>query len=217
MLLGRKGFAMLQSSTIQFSVRRVAAAVAAAFIAAAVFVQFDRTPQAALSAGVAGQAMMQMLRDDHALIADYLKSETEAQRLANAAATRELEGMKLAARTDAPTQPRLAQAEREPKRVMAAVDKKAAAVKLEPVRVAAAVTPGEPMQLLQQTQASVPPPSRAPLVHAAVGAVSGRLRQLAATVEHVPSWLVSAGDWVSDAVPVSRRTNWPSREFRATL
>ena len=59
---------------------------------------------------------MQMLRDDHALIADYLKSETEAQRLANAAAARELEGMKLAVRTDAPAQPRLAQAEREPKR-----------------------------------------------------------------------------------------------------
>lgn len=159
---------------------------------------------------------MQVLRDEHATIAEYLKSETEAQRFANATAARELEGMKLAARTDAPAQPRIAQAEREPKRVMAAMEKKAVPAKLEPVHVATAVTPGEPMQLLQLTQASAPP-SRAPLVRVAVGAVSGKLRRLASTVEHVPSWLMSAGDWVSDAVPVSRRPNWASREFRATL
>lgn len=191
----------------------LASAVVAAAIGAALLTSYGSVPGAPVVSR-AGIEMMQMLRDDHALIAGYLKSETEAQRLANAAAARELEGMKLAVRTVAPAQPRLAQAEREPKRVVAALDKKSAPAKLE-VRVAAA--PGEPMQLLQQTQASAPPPSRAPLVHVAVGAVSGKLRQLAATVEHVPSWLVSAGDWVSDAVPVSRRTNWPSREFRATL
>lgn len=193
---------------------RLASAVVAAAIGAALLTSYASVP-ASPAVSRAGIEMMQMLRDDHALIADYLKSETEAQRLANAAAARELEGMKLAVRTDAPAQPRLAQAEREPKRVVAAMDKKSAPAKLEPVRVAAA--PGEPMQLLQQTQASAPPPSRAPLVRVAVGAVSGKLRQLAATVEHVPSWLVSAGDWVSDAVPVSRRMDWPSREFRATL
>lgn len=195
---------------------RVVSAVVAAAIGAALLTSYGSVP-AAPAVSRAGIEMMQMLRDDHELIAGYLKSETEAQRLANAAAARELEGMKLAVRTDAPAQPRLAQGEREPKRVVAALDKKSAPAKLEPVRVASAVTPGEPMQLLQQTQASAPPPSRAPLVRVAVGAVSGKLRQLAATVEHVPSWLVSAGDWVSDAVPVSRRTNWPSREFRATL
>jgi hypothetical protein len=124
--------------------------------------------------------------------------------------------MKLAARTDVPAQARVAQAEREPKRFVAALEKKAAAMKLEPVRVATAVTPGEPMQLLQ-IQAAAPPSSRAPLVGVAMGAMSGKLRQLVATVDHVPSWLVSAGDWVSDAVPVSRRPNWPSRELRATL
>lgn len=195
---------------------KLASAVVAAAIGAALLTSYGSVP-AAPAVSRAGIEMMQLLRDDHALIADYLKSETEAQNLANAAAARELEGMKLAVRTDAPAQPRLAQAEREPKRVVAAMEKKAAPAKLEPVRVASAVTPGEPMQLLQLTQASASPPSRAPLVRVAVGAVSGRLRQLAATVEHVPSWLVSAGDWVSDAVPVSRRTNWPSREFRATL
>lgn len=195
---------------------RLLSAVIAAAIGGALLTQFVSAP-AAPAVSRAGIEMMQMLRDDHALIADYLKSETEAQKLANVAAARELEGMKLAVRTDAPAQPRLAQAEREPKRVVAVLEKKAAPAKLEPVRVASAVTLGEPMQLLQQTQASAPQPSRAPLVRFAVGAVSGKLRQLAATVEHVPSWLVSAGDWVSDAVPVSRRTNWPSREFRATL
>jgi len=208
---------MLQSSSIQFSARGRLAAVATAFFVAAGFAQFDWTPRGAPSAGTAGEAMIQLLRDEHATIAEYLKSETEAQRVANAAAAHELEGMKLAARTDAPAQPRIAQVEREPKRVMAAMEKKTAPAKLEPMHVATAVAAGEPMQLLQLTQASVPPSSRAPLVRVAVGAVSGKLRQLASTVEHVPSWLVSAGDWVSDAVPVSRRPNWPSREFRATL
>jgi hypothetical protein len=194
---------------------RLFSAVVAAAIVAALMTQYVSVP-AAPAVSPAGIEMMQMLRDDHAVIADYLKSETESERLANAAAARELEGMKLAARTDAPAQARIAQAEREPKRVAAEFEKKTAPVKLEPVRVATAVTPGEPMQLLQ-IQAAAPPSSRAPLVGVAMGAMSGKLRQLAATVEHVPSWLVSAGDWVSDAVPVSRRPNWPSREFRATL
>jgi hypothetical protein len=207
---------MLPSSSIQFSARRRLAAVAIAFFVAAGFVQFDWTPRAAPAVSRAGIEMMQMLRDDHATIAAYLKSETEAQRVANAAAAHELEGMKLAARADASAGPRIAQVEREPKRVMAATEKKTAPAKLEPVHVATAIAPGEPMQLLQ-IQAAAPPSSRAPLVGVAVGAVSGQLRQLAATVEHVPSWLVSAGDWVSDAVPVSRRPNWASREFRATL
>jgi hypothetical protein len=198
---------MLQSSTIQFSMRRVAAAVAAAFIAAAVFVQFDRTPQAALSAGVAGQAMMQMLRDDHAVIADYLKSEAEAQKLANAAATREMEGMKLAVRTDAPAQQRVAQAERESKRVMAALEKKAAPAKLEPVRVTTAVAPGEPMQLLAMTEVrTTPQPPN--------GVVRGKLRQLASTVERIPSWFNAAAGWVVEAVPVPRMPSLPQLPMR---
>ncbi|HMJ44536.1 MAG TPA: hypothetical protein VK522_19910, partial [Pseudolabrys sp.] len=97
-----KGFAMLQSSSIQFSARGRLAAVATAFFVAAGFAQFDWTPRGAPSAGTAGEAMIQLLRDEHATIAEYLKSETEAQRVANAAAAHELEGMKLAARTDAP-------------------------------------------------------------------------------------------------------------------
>jgi hypothetical protein len=202
-------------SSIRFSARQRLAAVATAFFVATGFVQFDWTPRAAPSAGTAGEAMMQLLRDEHATIAAYLKDEAQARTMADQSAARDMERMRLAALTEA--QPRIAQAEREPKRIIAATEKKTAPAKLEPVRVAAAVTPGEPMQLLQLTQASAPPPARAPLVRVAVGAVSGKLRQLASTVEHVPSWLVSAGDWVSDAVPVSRRPNWPSREFRATL
>lgn len=199
----------------RFSVRLLSAVVAAA-IGAALLVQYMPAP-AAVAVGRAGSDMMQVLRDEHAAISDYLRSKTEAQRLANAAAAREAEGMKLATRTDAQPLPRVAQAVREPKRVVAAIEKRTSPVRLEPVRVAAAAAPSQPLQLLATTAAGAAPAARPPLVRVAIGAVRGKLSQLAATVEHVPSWLVSAGDWVSDAVPVSRRPNWDTREFRATL
>jgi hypothetical protein len=191
-------------------------AVVAAAIGAALLVQYMPAP-AAVAVSRAGTEMMQVLRDEHAAISDYLRNETEAQRLANAAAVREAEGMKLATRMDAQPLPRVAQTEREPKRVVAAIEKKTSPVRLEPVRVAAAAAPSQPLQLLPMTTAGTAPATRPPLVRVAIGAVSGKLRQLAATVEHVPSWLVSAGDWVSDAVPVSRRPDWDTLELRATL
>ncbi len=204
----------MQVMTRIYSIRLLSAVVAAA-IGGALLTPFMDAP-AKPGVSPAGLQMMQRLRDDHAAIAEYLLHQTEAQKLANAAAAHEADTMKLAAHTDAPALPRIAHAVIEPKRVVAALEKKAAPPKLEPVLLTAAVTPGEPVQLLSMTRAE-PPPSRAPLVGVAVGAVSGKLRQLAATVEHVPSWLVSAGDWVSDAVPVTRRPNWESRDFRATL
>ncbi len=65
---------MLLPSTVGFSARRVLAAVVAAAFAATVIIQFDGTPRAAPSAGVAGEAMMRVLGDEHAAIASYLKS-----------------------------------------------------------------------------------------------------------------------------------------------
>ena len=199
---------MLQSSSIHFSARRRLAAVTTAFFVAAGFVQFDWAPRTAPSAGTAGEAMMQVLRDEHATIAAYLKDEAQAQTMADQSAARDMERSRFAARTDAPAQPRIAQVEREPKRVMAAMEKKGAPAKLEPVRlVSHNVIAGEPMQLLAMTEVrTAPQPPQ--------GVVRGKLRQFASTVERIPSWFNAAAGWVVEAVPAPRMPLLPMRHFR---
>jgi hypothetical protein len=203
----------MQSAMNQFPARRTAAAVAAALFAAAAFVQFDRTPQAAPSADAAGEFMMQVLRDEHASIAGYLMQEAAVRTQADQSAASELERMKVAALEEAqPANLRLATVatpvgQEKPK---ASLVRDAA--KSEPVRVitSSAVT-GEPMQLSAMTDAKAMQAPRPP------GLVRGRLRQLASTVESIPSWFNSAAGWVVEAVPLPRMPllpHMPMRHFR---
>jgi hypothetical protein len=194
---------MLLPSTIRFAAGRVCAAVATAAVVAAVVVQFDGAPRAAPSQGIAGEAMMRLLSDEHATIDGYLKQEAAARSQADEAAARDLDKMKLAALEEAqPAGQRLAQApvrEEKPKVSIVRV-----AAKSEPVRVTtgSAVT-GEPMQLLAMTDVQpvqAPPPK---------GVVRGGLRQFASTVERIPSWFNAAAGWVVETVPVPRMPTLP--------
>jgi hypothetical protein len=205
---------MLTLSTGQFSARRIAAAVAAAFVAAAILVQLDRTPQAAASVGTAGTAMMRLLSDEHAAIAGYLQQEAAARTQADKSAAHDLERMKLAALEEAqPTGLRLAQAitpAREEKRnvTVVRVAARADVSKSEPVRAAASAAPTEPMQLLAMTNAEAMQAPRPP------GLVGGKVSRLASTVVRLPSWFNTAAGWVADVVPVPILPILPMRHFR---
>jgi hypothetical protein len=197
----------------QFPARRIAAAVAAALFAAAVFVQFDRTPEAAPSADAAGEVMMQVLRDEHASIAGYLMQEAAVRTQADQSAARELDLMKVAAlEEEQPAHLRLAQvtAPAREEKGKPSIVRVAARSELVRVTTGSAVI-GEPMQLSAMTDAEAMQAPRPP------GLVRGRLRQLASTVESIPSWFNSAAGWVVEAVPVPRMPllpHMPMRHFR---
>ncbi len=191
------------SSAIQFSPGRIIGAVAAAAFAAAVVVQLDGAPPAA-SSGVAGASMMRMLGDEHAAVDGYLKQEVAARTQADASAAHDFEQMKLAALEEAQPSVRVAQAvtplrEDRPKASVVRV-----AAKVEPVRATMA---SEPMQLSAMIDAEAMQAPRPP------GLVRGRLRQVASTVERIPSWFNAAAGWVVEAVPVPRMPSL-SRHFR---
>jgi hypothetical protein len=202
---------MLIPPTIRFAAGRVCAAVAAAAFVAAVVVQFDGTPRAAPSQGVAGEAMMRLLSDEHAAIAGYLKQEAAARSQADELAARDLEKMKVAALEETqPTGLRLARAVTPVPMEKPKISLVRVAAMSEPARVmTGSAVIGEPMQLLAMTEARAvqSPPN---------GMVRGRLRQFASTVERIPSWFNAAADWVVDAVPVPRMPSWPQlpRHFR---
>lgn len=204
---------MLLPSTIRFSAGRVLAAVAAAAFVAAAFVQFDGALRAAPSPGIAGEAMMRILSDEHAAITGYLKQEIAARTQADELAARDMERMKLAALKEAqPAGPRLAQApvrEEKPKASIVRVAAKSEP-KSEPMRATSgsAVT-GEPMQLLAMTDVEAMQAPRPPR-----GLVRGRLHQFASTVERIPSWFNAAAGWVVEAVPVPRMPSLPQLPMR---
>jgi hypothetical protein len=189
---------MLLGWTVGFAKGRVLGAVAAAAFTAAVFVQLDATPRAAQSSvmapTVAGETMMRLLSDEHAAIAGYLTQEAAARTQADQTAAHDLDAMKLAALEEAQSSRlRLAQVsaparEEKPKAVIVRV-------------TSGAAVNGAPMQLVAMT---APPPVQAQAREQAPGPVRGRLRQLASTVERIPSWFSSAAGWVADAVPVPR-------------
>jgi hypothetical protein len=201
---------MVLQSSIRFSAGRVLAAMTVAALVAGVLVQFDGTPRAA-SAGVAGEAMMRVLGDEHAAIAGYLRQEAAARSQADASAAQDFERMKVAALEEAQSNLRLAQAatpvrEEKPKAAIVRV-----ASKFEPVRTTSgSAATGEPMQLLAMTDAEAMQAPRPP------GLVRGRMHQLASTVERIPSWFNAAAGWVVDAVPVPRMPSLPQlpRHFR---
>jgi hypothetical protein len=183
---------MLPSSSILFSSRWHVVAVATAFFVAAGFIQLDRTPRATLSAGTAGEAMMQLLRDEHATIAAYLKDEAQARTMADRSAALDMERMKVATLAEAQPAPQISRVH----------------IAAKPARVVSRdVVTGEPMQLLAMTE--VPTAPQPP--H---GFVRGKLRQFASTVERIPSWFNAAAGWVVEAMPVPHKPLLPMRHFR---
>jgi hypothetical protein len=194
-----------------FKSARVLLPMALIISAGSALVAYQAISAGSTLARLAGEAKMQMLRDEHALVADYVKMDSEAKRRAYATADQEAAALKVAALEQ--SRLRVAQAES-----MAKTERKSPAVKtairIEPVALTAAALAGEPLPLAQLAQvANVT--TAAPRVEE--GPVRSRVREFVADVRRVPGWFASAADWVTEAVPVPRLPRLPGHEFRAEL
>ena len=196
-------------------VRGLAAACVAAIVASTLVAYEAVSSPPAVS--VAGDAKMQMLRDEHALIAAYVASGDEARRLANAAADSDIARMRLAAQGEAQRLAHIAAAEQA--KAAPAAEARTVALRTPeraaPARaVARDLAVAEPLQLAQSAvpQAAQPSPRRV-----TDGPVRSRLRELASDVRRIPSLLQSAAHWVADVVPAPKLPSLPMRQFSASI
>ena len=201
---------------------RASAALGVAVIVASSLVAYEAVSRSP-GASVAGEAKMQMLRDEHALIAAYVTSGDEARRLANAAADNDIARMRLAAQGEARRQADIAAA--EPPKALPAAEARTVAQRTPeraaPARAAARdLAVAEPLQLAQSTAPQAAQPSQRRVTD---GPVRSRLRELASDVRRIPSLLQSAAHWVADAVPAPKLPSLPSlptlpmRQFSAAI
>lgn len=195
---------------------RVLAAVAVAVVAASTLVAYEVVSRSS-GASVAGEAKMQMLREEHALIAAYVASGDEARRLAYAAADNDIARMRLAAQGDARRQANIAAVEEE-KTAPAAEATTVAQRTPERAAPARAVARypavAEPLQVVQSAALPAAQPAQQAVSD---GPVRSRLRELASDVRRIPSLLESAVHWVADAVPAPKLPSLPMRRFSASI
>lgn len=192
------------------------AAVAIAIVIASGLVAYEAVNRAP-GANVAGEAKMQMLREEHALIAAYVASGDEARRLANATADGDIARMRLVAQGEARSGAEVAAAEQATETEVMKTALRAPA-RAAPVRAAARDLPAaEPLQL---AQAAAPQAAQPAQRRVSDGPVRSRLRELASDVRRIPSLLQSAAHWVVDAVPAPKLPSLPSlpvRQFSAAI
>ena len=199
-----------------FKLARVLLPVALIISAGSALVTYQAVSTGSTSARIAGEAKMQMLRDEHALVADYVKMDTEAKRRAYATADQEAAALRVAALEQ--NRQRVAQAES-----LAKTERKSAtaktAIRIEPVALTVTAPAGEPLPLAQVAQAA-DANTAAPRV--AEGPVRSRLRAFVSDVRRVPGWFASAADWMAESVPAPTLPQLPvpglpGRQFRAEL
>lgn len=187
---------------------RVLLPLGATVLAASALLAYDAVSSRSPAVSVAGEAKMQMLRDEHALIAEYVASTNEARKLADAATDRDIARMRLAAAEETKAEPKT-----EPKTATMHTPERAPAVRVAGRDMIAA----EPLPLVQATNGAVTQSARPVQVRYSDGPVRSRLRQLATDVRSLPSWLSSAAHWVVDAVPSPKLPSLPVRQFRAEI
>lgn len=198
-------------------------AALAAIVAASAVLTYDAVTSRPPAVGIAGEAKMQMLRDEHDIIADYVASEREARKLANAAADSEIARVRLAAQGEMRRQAHIAAAD-QAKQAAVGEARTAALRPAEavPARGAGRATVAAPLPLAAApvTVAQASPPQVAP-AQVAEGPVRSRLRSLVSDVRRIPSLLQSAAGWVADAVPAPKLPSLPDlplvRQFSASL
>lgn len=194
-------------------------AVAVAIVFASGLVAYDAVSRRP-AVSVAGEAKMQMLRDEHALIADYLSSDAQARKLADAAIDRDIARLRLVAQGEAQQQARMA--ELEDTKAASKVESKLktaaprAAERAAPARLATR-DGGEPLQVPPMANVALPPAAAPVQARNADGPVRSRLRELASDVGRIPSLLKSAAGWVVDAVPAPKLPGLPARPFSASI
>jgi hypothetical protein len=165
--------------------------------------------------------MIQMVRDEHGLIVDYLKKYTEARQQADRAAEQEARRVKAAERaaTARPAETRAVaiaahMAEKPETRVPAR----------QPARYPDKTGTGEPLRMVSLApqvqpvvQPAVPPVRLVtPAADSDDNIVKIKLRVVAATVEGIPFFGSSVAEWLSGDVPPpalppvgSPPSNWP--------
>ena len=190
----------------------------------------DPAPQPAIQAAVSAD-LVQLMRDQQALLSDYLKKSTEARQRADLAMEQEAGKLKAAEREAAQV---LREAKAAEMRALAAATRavetterrlavKSTAAQPDKTPIDRAIV-GEPLQLHQAASAVSPPqsqpqpllaPQPAPATAAAAPSsdtgVMATLRNTVTTIERLPSRVV---DWFSDAAPPPRPpTDLPARQF----
>ena len=171
------------------------------------------TPPSAIVAPASAE-LLQMVRDEHALFVDYLKKNAETRQQAELAA--EQDARRVSAAEQAAREARMAEA-----RALALAahatekpEKKLAAKQpAHPDRAA----PSEPLQL--HVMAAVTAPAQptatltAPPTHSDDGFIMAKLRDGAAIVESIPSWVRSATDWFAGSAPPRPPAELSPRHF----
>lgn len=208
------GFPLVSGVSPQ-ALRRLLPAAIAGLIAAAGFAAYSQPfgPAAAI-ATPAGAEMMQMVRDEHAVIVSYLQSSNEQRQQADLAAERETLQAKAAERSEQLAAREAKQAETKTLALAAqAADKlkrKAATAQAAPAAPPPAQTAaGMPLQLAS----AAPQIEPAPVTIAArgeAGSIRTRLRRVTAVVRRIPTWATSVAEWITDAVPSEKLTRLPN-------
>jgi hypothetical protein len=182
-------------------------AAAASLIGAIVFTYYSQ-PSAPASAAVvgmpAGADMMQMVRDEHALIVGYVTSSNELRQQADLGAEQDMLRAKAAERAE------LAALETRQTELRSAAASAHATEQLKR-KVAAQAAPerdvaGMPLQLASMASTAAPfqPAAQPPTLltaHVEDGPIRSRLRRATAAVRRIPYWAHSVAAWITDAVP----------------
>jgi len=160
-----------------------------------------------------GAEMMQMVRDEHELIVNYLQKYSEARRQNDVVAEEEMLRSRAAEQTAmlAASEEKMAEARALAiaANVTAKLERKVAAKK--PAQVPNVVAIGEPLQLVHLASATtqmqpimqgIVPPGRlmAPVARGEEGPIRNKLRLVTATMERVPLWVYSVTEWFSGEV-----------------
>jgi hypothetical protein len=161
--------------------------------------------------------MMQMVRDEHALLVSYLQEYTEARQRTNFAAEQEMLRSKAAERAAMIAAREARAAETKALaiavRVAARPERKVAAKQPAEELYTAAV--GKPLQLINlasiatQIQPVVQPPAPparfvTPAARSDENVVKAKFREVNTMVERVPLWVHSVTEWFSGDVPSHR-------------
>jgi hypothetical protein len=144
--------------------------------------------------------MVQLVRDEHSAIMDYLKEQIAAEKSRNAAA--DAADARAAAVAKAVAEPPAAAARIVP---AVAVTAKGGASRIRPV-VAASLPPHEPLMVAQAVPAAAAPAATAPRPRSLLAAtldikdhVVGATWHVVSAIGGIPSWIASIGNHGGDA------------------
>jgi hypothetical protein len=174
------------------------------------------TPTIAIGSPASAE-MMQMVRDEHELIVNYLQNYTEARQQSDLAAEEEMLRSRAAEQTAMLAASEAKAAETRALAIAANVTAKPERkfMAKKPAQVPDTVAAGEPLQLVQLASATtqiqpvvqrIAPPAGliTSIARSEENLIKTKLRQVTATIERVPLWAHSVTEWFSGDVSSHR-------------